>query len=147
MNIITIIRKILNLNWKEVMIFDFHYELNKTIYSIRWKYSTTCCTKCGLKTSKRKWRQLHKQKQTIKHMSYGWNKIIELKLYKRYFKCINCNINFYEKFNFESEYWNYTKDFEKYVVWSFGFLSGNKKKLIISQPRPKGSGLLVYTEI
>lgn len=126
MNIITTIRKILNLNWKKVMIFDFHYELTKIIYSIRWKYSTTCCPKCNLKTSTRKDNKLHKQKQTIKHIPYGWNKIIELELHKRYFKCNKCNINFYEKFDFESEYWNYTKDFEKYVVWSFGFLSGNK---------------------
>ena len=126
MNIITNTRKILNLNWKKVMIFNFTDEFNKIIYSIRWKYTAACCPACGLKTSKRKWKQLHKQKHTIKHMPFGWNKIIELELYKRCFKCLNCKKSFYEKFDFESEYWNYTKDFEKYVVWSFGFLSGNK---------------------
>ncbi len=126
MNIITTIRKIVNLNWKKVMIFHFYDEANKIIYAIRWKYTTVCCPECNLKTSKRKGKKLHIQKQTIKHIPYGWNKIIELVLHKRCYFCIPCNISFYEKFEFESEYWNYTKDFKKYVVWSFGFLSGNK---------------------
>ncbi len=60
MNIIANIRKILNLNWKKVMVFNFTDEFNKTIYSIRWKYTRVCCPTCGLKTSKRKWKQLHK---------------------------------------------------------------------------------------
>jgi len=48
MNIIANIRKILNLNWKKVMVFNFTDEFNKTIYSIRWKYTRVCCPTCGL---------------------------------------------------------------------------------------------------
>lgn len=59
-------------------------------------------------------------------MPYGGNKVIELKLFKRYFRCTDCEKRFYEKFDFESEHGMYTKHFEQYVQWNWGFVSGNK---------------------
>lgn len=59
-------------------------------------------------------------------MPYWWDKLIELKLNKRHFRCTNCNKDFYEKFEFESENWFYTKQFEKYIQWNRWFVSWNK---------------------
>jgi len=126
MYILPIFRKMINLNCKKYTFQDIFHKWLSVIAEIRGKYTTSCCPKCNCKTSKRKDKKLHKHKQNLKHMWFWWNQIIELVLFKRRFLCNNCNISFYEKFDFESEHWNYTKDFEKYVVWSFGFLSGNK---------------------
>lgn len=101
-------------------------EPKKLIFQIRWKYFNATCPHCGLKTSKRKDRKLHKQRQRVKHMPYGWDKIIELELHKRYFRCMHCNSQFYEKFDFESLFWMYTTSFEQYIQWNWWHVSGNK---------------------
>lgn len=98
----------------------------KIILTLRWKYTTCPCPYCGKKTSKRKDRDLHRAKHNLKHAPYGWDKIIELSLLKRYFRCTDCNKSFFERFNFESTFGNYTTHFEKYVQWNWGFMSGNK---------------------
>ena len=108
MNILHNIKNILNLNWKKVKITDYYEEDKKIIYKIRWKYSSTICPHCWLSTTKRKDRELHIQKGNLKHMPYWWDKIIELKLLKRYFRCKNCKSCFYERFDFESSFWLYT---------------------------------------
>ncbi len=126
MNILQNIRNILNLNWKKVKIIGYHEEDKKIIYEIRWKYSSSICPHCWLSTTKRKDRDLHIQKGNLKHMPYWWNKIIELKLSKRYFRCDNCKSNFYERFDFESPFWLYTNHFEKYIQWNWWFVSWNK---------------------
>ena len=59
-------------------------------------------------------------------MPFWWDKMIELELHKRYFKCDNCKTDFYEKFDFMSNFGQYTNDFEKYIQWNWGFVSGNK---------------------
>ncbi len=125
-DILPTFRKILNLNCDKFTFKEIYHKDLSLIVEIRGKYSTSCCPSCNCKTSKRKDKKLHEQKQWLKHMGLWWNQIVELKLFKRRFICTKCKNSFYEQFNFESKYWNYTKDFEKYVVWSFGFLSGNK---------------------
>ena len=133
-------KKILNLNWKKVTI-DWIYEenidiksnswneqitkLNKIVVKIRWKHSALC-PHCWFKTTKRHDKKLHKIKNKYKHMPLWWDKIIELELYKRYFICINCEARFFEKFDFESPFWYYTKHFEQYIQWNWWFVSWNK---------------------
>ena len=121
-----IFKKILNLNWKKVKIFWTYEETKKIIFQIRWKYNNITCPHCGVNTNKRQDKELHKQKQRLKHMSYGWDKIIELELHKRYFRCNNCKTQFYEKFDFESPFWIYTNHFEQYIQWNWWFVSWNK---------------------
>ena len=122
----SVFRETLDLNWKKVTIQKVTTGDKKIICEIRGKYSTTICPHCDAKTSKRQDQVLHEQKQHLKHMPYGGDKVIELKLFKRYFRCVKCNKRFYEKFDFESEHGMYTKHFEKYVQWNWGFVSGNK---------------------
>ena len=119
MNTISIFREILQLNWKKVMIQKITSGNKKIICEVRGKYTTTCCPHCGSKTSKRQDKTLHKQKHNLKHMPYGGDKIIELKLFKRYFRCDNCHKKFYEKFDFESGKGMYTKHFEKHIQWNW----------------------------
>ncbi|MDQ7022081.1 MAG: hypothetical protein Q9M97_00865 [Candidatus Gracilibacteria bacterium] len=38
----------------------------------------------------------------------------------------------YEKFDFMSNFGQYTNDFEKYIQWNWGFVSGNKLSRTIS---------------
>ena len=126
MYILPIFKKILNLNWKKVTILWIYEEQKKIIFKIRGKYGNVNCHCCGLNTNKRKDKKLHIQKQHIKHMPYGWDKIIELELHKRHFRCTNCQKDFYETFHFESIFWYYTTHFEKYIQWNWWFISGNK---------------------
>jgi len=119
-------RKMLNLNWKKSKIMWIYEKENNLIFQIRWKYNCTKCINCWLNTSKRKDKKLHKQKTLVKHMPFWWNKMIELELHKRHFRCNNCKTDFYEKFDFMSDFGQYTNDFEKYIQWNWGFVSGNK---------------------
>lgn len=119
-------RKILNLNWKKVKIDWIYVKTKRLIFKIKWKYNNTICPHCGFNTNKRQDRKLHKQLKLLPHMPYGWDKMIFLELHKRYFKCNNCNTQFYEQFDFESEHWIYTKHFEQYIQWNWWFVSWNK---------------------
>jgi len=119
-------RKILNLNWKKVKIFWFYEKSKKIIFKIKWKYNNTTCPHCGFNTNKRQDKKLHKQNRLVPHMPYGWDKIIFLELHKRYFRCNNCNTQFYEKFDFENEHWIYTDHFEQYIQWNWWHVSWNK---------------------
>ena len=102
----------LNLNWKKVKIIWIYEESKKIIFKIRWKYNNTACPHCGLNTNKRQDQELHKQKQRLRHMPYGWDKIIELELHKRYFRCNNCKTQFYEKFVPQGHFlWSFWKSF------------------------------------
>ncbi len=121
-----IFRNILNLNWKKVLIMWIYEETKKVIFQIRWKYWNQTCPCCGLNTNKRHDKKSYKQKYRLKHMLYWWNKIIELELHKRYFRCTKCNTRFFEKFDFESPFWMYTTDFEKYIQWNWWHVSWNK---------------------
>ena len=123
---ITIFRKILNLNWKKVTIIWFYEESKRIIFKIRWKYNNTICPHCWLKTNKRHDKKLHKQSKLLPHMPYWWDKMIFLELYKRYFRCNNCKTQFYEKFDFESNYWIYSNHFEQYIQWNWWHVSWNK---------------------
>lgn len=126
MNILSLFKNIVNLNWKKVKISWFYEETKKVILKIRWKYNNTICPHCWFNTNKRQDKKIHKQSKLIPHMPYGWDKMIFLELHKRYFRCSNCDTRFYERFDFESEYWMYTNHFEKYIQWNWWFVSWNK---------------------
>ena len=104
----------------------FNEEAKRIIFKIRWKYNNTICPNCGLITSKRQDKKLHKQNRLIPHMPYGWDKMIFLELHKRYFKCSSCKTQFYEKFDDISEYGQYSNNFEQYIQWNWWFVSWNK---------------------
>ncbi|MDQ7021979.1 MAG: hypothetical protein Q9M97_07375 [Candidatus Gracilibacteria bacterium] len=55
-------KKILNLNWRKSKIMGIYEKNNNLVFQIRGKYNNTDCINCGLKTSKRKDKKLHKQK-------------------------------------------------------------------------------------
>jgi len=126
MHNITHFKQITNLSKSNITLTDIKIEEKKIVLSVRWRYTTSICPHCWIKTSKRKDKQLHKQKTNIKHMPYGWDKMIELELHKRHFRCPKCNKDFYERFDFESQFWYYTTHFERYVQWNRWFTSGNK---------------------
>ncbi len=126
MHNINFFKQITNLNNENITFTEIKEENNKVILSVRWKYTTCTCPSCWIKTTKRKDKVFHPSKQNYKHMPYGWNKIIELKLLKRHFRCNSCKIDFYEKFSFESLFWFYTTHFEKYIQWNWWFVSWNK---------------------
>ncbi len=126
MNIISHFKKIVNLNWKKVKIFWIYEKEKRMILQIRWKYNNTTCPHCWFNTNKRKDKKLHKQSKILPHMPYWWDKMIFLELYKRYFRCINCNTQFYERFDFESKYWIYSNHFEQYIQWNWWHVSWNK---------------------
>jgi transposase len=126
MYIVPTFRKMLNLDCKKYKFKEIYHDNLQLAVEIQGTYSTASCPHCGEKTSKRKDKGLQAQKQRIKHMNYGGNQVIELILFKRRFRCNTCSKSFHERFDFESQYGNYSRDFEKYVIWSFGFLSGNK---------------------
>ena len=73
---LTEIRKIANLNHKKVTIIKPIILDKLIILQIRWKYTTTTCPHCGLKTSKRKDKKLHRQNRLVPHMPYGLDKMI-----------------------------------------------------------------------
>ncbi len=123
---ITLFRKILNLNWKKVKIFWFYDESKRLIFKIKWKYNNTICPHCGFNTNKKQDKKLHKQNKLVPHVPYGWDKMIFLELHKRYFRCTNCNTQFYEKFDFENKNWIYSNHFEQYIQWNWWFVSWNK---------------------
>ena len=126
MNIISHFKNIVNLNWKKVKIFWIYEETKKTILQIRWKYNNTTCPHCGFSTNKRQDKKIHKQSKLLPHMPYWWDKMIFLELYKRYFRCSNCDTQFYERFDFESSFGIYTYHFEQYIQRNWWQVSGNK---------------------
>ena len=44
----------------------------------------------------------YKQKKNLKHIIFSDGRIIEIKPIKRFFRCLNCNSEFLERFDFES---------------------------------------------
>ena len=75
---------------KKLQLLEKLYLDKQIILSVRWKYTTCKCPSCWLKTSKRKDKVFHIAKQNYKHMPYWWDKIIELQIQKRHFRCTNC---------------------------------------------------------
>ena len=142
-----IFRNILNLNWKKVTIMWIYEKPKKIIFKIRWKYNNVNCPSCGLNTSKRHDTKLHKQSRLTPHMPYGWDKMIFLELHKRYFKCTNCNIKFYEKFDFVSPFWMFTNHFEQYIQWNWWFVSWNKLTEIYQSSNSVIDGILNRIDI
>lgn len=57
-------------------------------------------------------------KKNYKHMPYWWYKIMEIQIHKKHFRCINCDINFYENFK-----WIVTSK----IILIFIFFIYNKK--------------------
>ena len=127
MNNIHIIWKILNLNLRKYKIVNFENPKDdKMIFHVKRKSKTSICPQCWLRTSKRQDLKEYKQKINLKHINISNNILVDIKPIKRYFRCINCNSNFLERFDFESNLWFHTKTFENYVIASFWYISWNQ---------------------
>ena len=96
------------------------------IIHLKSKLKWICCPKCWENTEKRHDKKDCNQKKIIKHINISNNILVDIKVTKRYFRCVNCKIRFMEKFDFESKIWYHTKDFEQYVIASFWYTSGNQ---------------------
>ena len=127
MNNLLIIWEILNLNLKKYKIITYKL-IKKWIleFEIKSKIKSVLCPQCWFKTTKRQDLKEYKQKTNLKHINISNNKIIELKPIKRYFRCNNCNSNFLERFDIESNNWFHSIDFENYVIASWWYMSWNK---------------------
>lgn len=125
-NIIHIIWKILNLNLRKYKISDFEEKKEIKIFHIKSKSKYVICPQCWLKTNKRQDLKEYKQKINLKHINISNQRLIDIKPIKRYFRCENCKSHFLERFDFESENWFHTKDFENYVIASFWYTSWNQ---------------------
>ncbi len=127
MNNISLIWNIINIDLKKYKIFNCNIE-NKEIleFHIKWINQYSTCPQCWLKTNKRQDLKEYKQKKNLKHIIFSDGRIIEIKPIKRFFRCLNCNSEFLERFDFESLNWFHTYDFEKYVISSWGYLSWPK---------------------
>ena len=127
-NSIIIIWKILNLNLKKYEIKTFSEDRENwiMIFWVKNKEKYCTCPKCNNKTNKRQDLIERKQKTLMRHINISNNRLIDIQPIKRYFRCTNCWNKFLEKFEFESEHWYYTKEFERYVISSFWFISWNQ---------------------
>lgn len=126
MNNISVIGKILNINEKKYSITGFSEPREGVLeFTVRSRGLYCTCPKCLNHTNKRQDLSLYRQKTNLKHMNFSDGRIVELALYKRYFRCSHCAHQFFEKFEFESGHGFHTKAFENYVIASWGYMSGN----------------------
>lgn len=123
MNYYNILSEIIKLDFKKVKIIDFECIDNQLLLTVAGKNKSCKCPVCWKKTSKRQDLSLYKSKTPLKHLVLSDNRLISIITHKRYFKCKNCNHNFLEWFDFESNNWLHTKRFESYVVSSWWYMS------------------------
>ncbi len=126
MKSILIIWKILNLNLRKYKIVNFEQTNDIMIFWVKSKSKSCICPNCWLRTNKRQDLKEYKQKKNLKHINISNQTLVEIKPIKRYFRCSNCNSHFLERFDFESNIWFHTKDFENYVISSFAYISWNQ---------------------
>ncbi len=105
-----------------------NYELvwDKHIFTVQGKLKTCECPVCHKRTSKRKDYSETLLKPLRKHMYFSDGKTVELRLIKRYFKCVHCGSAFMERFEFEAKKWERTKTFENFVTYSWWHMSWNQ---------------------
>ena len=93
---------------------------------MKGKHKTCECPICGKKTSKRNGYAETTLKPLWKHLLISDGTMVELRLVKRYFRCVKCKVGFMERFEFEAEKGERTKTFEDYVKYSRGHMSGSQ---------------------
>lgn len=114
---------ILKLDSKKIKIINFEDWWRTLFFTIKGINRYVECPMCKCKTDKRQDRLEHLQKPTWKHIYLSDNRMIELRLVRRYFRCHKCWSHFMEKFDFEVEKWNHTKHFESDVMVERGYMS------------------------
>lgn len=124
MDRIFVIGRILNLNLKNYSIVSFDEKNDIMKFGVKALGSFTFCPHCGNRTDKRQDQRIYIQKQTLKHINFSDDRIIEITPNKRYFRCTKCHHHFLERFDFESEHGFHTKIFESSVIASWGYISG-----------------------
>lgn len=123
MNYINILSEIIKLDFKKVNIINFTVKNNSLIFTVQWKTKWCKCPKCGVNTSNKQDLSIYKSKTPLKHIVLSDNRLMCILTHKRYFKCKKCNINFLERFYFESDNGLHTKSFESYVMISWWYMS------------------------
>lgn len=114
---------ILKLDSKKIKIINFEDSWRTLFFTIKGINRYVECPICKCKTDKRQDREEHLQKPTWKHIYLSDNRMIELRLVRRYFRCHKCWSHFMEKFDFEVEKWNHTKHFESDVMVERWYMS------------------------
>jgi len=118
-----IVHNILKLDSKKIKIVNYEDEWKTLIFTIKGINRYAECPTCQCKTDKKQDRWEHLQKPTWKHIYLSDNRMIELKLIRRYFRCYRCWSQFMERFNFEAKQWNHTKKFEDDVMVARWYMS------------------------
>lgn len=118
--------KLINLDEKKAKIVNYEAIGDKHVFTVKGKRKTCECPVCKKKTSKRKDRSETLLKPLRKHMYFSDGKTVEFRLIKRYFRCIDCGIAFMERFEFEAEKGERTRQFEEFVIYSWWHMSGNQ---------------------
>ena len=114
---------ILKLDSKKIKIINYEDEWKTLFFTIKGINRYVECPACKCKTDKRQDRLEHLQKPTWKHIYLSDNRMIELRLVRRYFRCHKCWSHFMEKFDFEVKQWNHTKNFESDVMVERWYMS------------------------
>ena len=114
---------VLKLDSKKIKIINYEDLWRTLFFTIKGINRYVDCPTCKCKTDKRQDRWEHLQKPTWKHIYLSDNRMIELKLVRRYFRCHKCWSHFMEKFDFEVQQWNHTKNFESDVMVERWYMS------------------------
>lgn len=119
-----IVHNILKLDSKKIKIVNYEDEWKTLFFTIKGINRYAECPTCKCKTDKKQDRWEYLQKPTWKHIYLSDNRMIELRLIRRYFRCYKCWSQFMEKFDFEAKQWNHTKKFEDDVMVARWYMSG-----------------------
>lgn len=122
-----IIHKLLNIDKKVITVVDYKLSANTHLFTVKGAKQSCLCPKCNRPAIKRQDRRETSSIGSYKHLYLSNDTSIDLCIQRRYFKCSRwCNVSFMERFPFEAERWEHTKDFEKYVIYAWWHMSGNQ---------------------
>ena len=121
-----LLHQMINLDYKNIKIVNYELIWKKHIFTVKGRLKTCECPSCHKRTSKRKWLHETLLKPLRKHMYFSDGKMVEFRLIKRYFRCVKCGIAFMERFHFEAEKGERTRQFEDFVKYSWWHMSWNQ---------------------
>ncbi len=129
---------IFSLSDKEVRIIWKYEDIEKKeiIIEIKWKVINVQCPKCGWYHTKRIWTGY--EEHMVNHMFLSNYKTIRLKIYKRKYKCMDCESKkniFRERFSFLDSNCNYTKIYKHFILTEreYSSLSELARKFKVSE--------------
>lgn len=124
-----IIHSLLNIDKKIITVVDYKLSGTTHLFTIKGSKNSCVCPNCNRPTTKRKDRRETTIVGNYKHLYLSNDTSIDLSIIRRYFKCSRSScggVSFMERFPFEAERWEHTKDFEKYVIYAWWHMSGNQ---------------------